>query len=54
MGRSYKPEYYKTPATVQDKTTYYTEHPDEFTDQPSIVTWPKLQPVQRKGETHIM
>jgi len=54
MGRSYKPEYYKTPATVQDKTTYYTEHPDEFTDRPSIVTWPKLQPVQRKGETHIM
>ncbi len=54
MGRSYKPEYYKTPATVQDKTTYYTEHPDEFTDRPSIVTWPKLQPAPRKGETHNM
>ena len=50
MGRSYKPEYYKTPATVQDKTTHYTEHPEEFTDRPSTVTWPKLQPVPRKGE----
>jgi hypothetical protein len=50
MGRSYKPEYYKTPATVQDKTTHYTEHPEDFSDRPSIVTWPKPQPVTRKGE----
>jgi hypothetical protein len=53
MGRSYKPEYYKTAASVSVKTAHYTDHPEEFADRPSAVTWPKPATNSRTGKDFI-
>lgn len=50
LGRSYKADAYKTCVALSTKTNRLLEHPEEFSDRPSLLTWPKAEEPALTGE----
>ena len=50
MGRSNKPDAHKTVIAFTTRINRILEHPLEFTDRPSAVSWPKPTPITELGK----
>lgn len=51
MGRSNKPECFKTAGSLGNKVARYLDHPEEFSSRSSTYSWPKHSAALEKGRS---